>query len=75
MFRAYLGVIAGRVADPAAILRPVISHALGSGYTESTLLGGQCRPAARQTLSERDLLLSLGQALPPGTDRARRPWR
>jgi AcrR family transcriptional regulator len=69
LFRAYLDLLAGRFADPAAVLRPVISYALGSGYTESTLLGGQCGPAARQALSERDLLLSLGQALPPGTPR------
>ncbi len=68
LFRAYLDVLAERFADPAAVLRPVISYALGSGYTESTMLGGgQCGSAQRQVLSERDLLLSLGQALPAGT--------
>lgn len=68
LFRAYLDVLAGRFTDPAAVLRPVISYALGSGYTESTMLGGgQCGPAERQVLSERELLLSLGQALPAGT--------
>ena len=67
LFRAYLDVLAGRFADPAAVLRPVISYALGTGYTESTMLGGQCGPAGNQALSERELLLSLGQAMPPGT--------
>jgi len=67
LFRAYLDVLAGVFADPAAVLRPIISYALGTGYTESTMLGVQCGPAERQALSERELLLSLGQALPAGT--------
>jgi AcrR family transcriptional regulator len=67
LFRDYLDVLTGRFADPAAVLRPVISYALGSGYTESTLLGGQCGPTASRPQSQRELLLSLGQALPAGT--------
>jgi hypothetical protein len=66
VFRAHLDLLAGRFDDPAAVLRPVISYALGSGFTESTMLGGNCGPAERQAVSERELLLSLGQALPPG---------
>lgn len=68
LFRAYLDVLgAGGLAEPAAVLRPVISYALGTGYTESTMLGVQCAPGQSGALSERELLLALGQALPAGT--------
>ncbi len=68
LFKAYLdALIAGGLAEPAAVLRPVIAYALGSGYTESAMLSVQCAPAARQSMSEREVLLALGQALPPGT--------
>lgn len=67
LLRAYLDSLRtwnlGR--DPASILRPVISFALGYGYTETTMLGIQCAPTNSQPLSREDLLLYLGQALPP----------
>jgi TetR/AcrR family tetracycline transcriptional repressor len=68
LFRAYLDTLmAGGVAEPAAVLRPLVAYALGSGYTESAMLSVQCAPDARAALSEREMLLALGQALPAGT--------
>ena len=68
VFRAYLDVLeASRVRDPASVLRPILSYGLGSGYTEVSMLGVQCEPDRSQVLSDRELLLYLGQALPPGT--------
>lgn len=68
LFQAYLEALtAGGLSEPAAVLRPVISYALGTGYTESTMLGVECGPGDSRVLSERELLLSLGQALPTGT--------
>ncbi|MGH3452304.1 MAG: TetR/AcrR family transcriptional regulator [Haloechinothrix sp.] len=68
LYRAYLDTLTtGGVAEPAAVLRPLISYALGTGYTESTWLGVGCPPGESHELSERELLLALGQALPPGT--------
>jgi len=68
LFAAYLDALgAGGLPEPAAVLRPVIAYALGTGYTESTMLGVQCEPGESRVLSERELLLALGQALPAGT--------
>ena len=68
LFRDYLAALSvGGLADPAGVLRPVISYALGTGYTESAMLGLQCGPGERTAPTQRELLLSLGQALPPGT--------
>lgn len=68
LFRAYLDILeAGGVRQPASILRPIISFATGYGYTERSMLGVQCDPAQAEALSEREVLLYLGQALPPGT--------
>jgi TetR/AcrR family tetracycline transcriptional repressor len=68
LFRDYLAVLtASGLAEPAAVLRPVISYALGTGYTESAMLGLQCGPGAQTARTERELLLALGQALPAGT--------
>jgi TetR/AcrR family tetracycline transcriptional repressor len=68
LFAAYLDALESRgLHEPAAVLRPVISYALGTGYTESTMLGVQCGPGESAALSERQLLLALGQALPAGT--------
>jgi AcrR family transcriptional regulator len=68
VFKAYLDVLeAGGVREPAAVLRPLLSYGLGSGYAEVSMLGVQCEPDRSQTLSERELLLYLGQALPPAT--------
>lgn len=68
LFRAYLDVLeAGGVREPASILRPIISYAAGYGHAEYSMLGVQCEPAQTEALSEQELLLYLGQALPPGT--------
>src|ERR671919_2454160 len=68
LFRAYLDALdAGGVREPAAVLRPVFSYAAGYGYAERSMLGVQCEPDQSQALSERELLLYVGQALPPGT--------
>jgi Tetracyclin repressor-like, C-terminal domain len=45
LFKAYLEVLeAGGLREPAAILRPVISYAVGYGYAERSMLGVQCQP-------------------------------
>ena len=68
LFRVYLDLLmAGGVLEPAAVLRPLVAYALGSGYTEAAMLSVSCAPDARAALSERELLLALGQALPAGT--------
>jgi hypothetical protein len=68
LFRAYLEVLeAGGVRDPAAVLRPVLSYAAGYGHAERSMLGVQCDPAEASAMSQREVLLYLGQALPPGT--------
>ncbi|MGH2377759.1 MAG: TetR/AcrR family transcriptional regulator C-terminal domain-containing protein [Acidimicrobiia bacterium] len=68
LFQAYLEALAaGGLSEPATVLRPVISYAIGTGYTESTLLGVQCGPRQTEPRSEREMLISLGQALPRGT--------
>jgi hypothetical protein len=68
LFKAYLDVLdAGGVREPAAVLRPVLSYAAGYGSAEQSMLGVQCEPAQTTALSEREVLLYLGQALPPGT--------
>jgi hypothetical protein len=59
--------MAGGLAEPASILRSVVAYALGSGYTESAMLSVRCAPVDGAPMSERDLLLALGQVLPPGT--------
>jgi AcrR family transcriptional regulator len=70
LFRAYLDKLTsadleGR--DPASILRPLLSYAMGYGHAENTMLGVQCPPATGQNLSREEVLLYLGQALPEDT--------
>jgi TetR/AcrR family tetracycline transcriptional repressor len=68
LFRAYLDVLdAGGVRDPAAVLRPVLSYATGYGHAEQSMLGVQCEPVQAEDMSDREVLLYLGQALPQGT--------
>jgi AcrR family transcriptional regulator len=68
LFRAYLDVLdAGGLRESAAVLRPVLSYAVGYGYAERSMLGVQCGPDQRQALSDREVLLYLGRALPPAT--------
>lgn len=68
LWRAYLDALAERGLDePAAVLRPVLFYALGTAYAEVAMLALQCEPSESRTLSEREMLLYLGQALPAGT--------
>lgn len=68
LFSAYLDVLAARgIRDPAAVLRAVVSYALGYGYTEASMLSAGCALADRTPRSKREALLSLGAALPSGT--------
>jgi hypothetical protein len=45
----------------------VLFSAVGSGYAEVSMLSLQCEPNQSQALTEWELLLYLGQALPPAT--------
>jgi hypothetical protein len=68
VYRAYLDVLtAAGVREPAALLRPILFYALGTGYAEVSMFGVQYEQNPSAPLSERELLLYLGQALPPGT--------
>jgi TetR/AcrR family tetracycline transcriptional repressor len=68
LLKAYLDFLdSGGVREAAAILRPLLSYAAGYGYTERSMLGVRCEPNQSEALSERERLLYLGQALPPGT--------
>lgn len=67
LFSAYLDVLsAAGVEEPATVLRAVVSYALGSAYTESSMLSAGCAPAEGARPNRRDTLLSLGAALPVG---------
>ena len=39
---------------------------LGTGYAEVAMLGVACEPAQNRQYTDREVLLHLGQALPPG---------
>ena len=68
VYRAYIDVLkASGVREPAAVLRPILFYALGTGYAEVSMFGLQYEQNASAPPSERELLLYLGQALPPGT--------
>jgi hypothetical protein len=68
LFKAYLDVLAaGGLREPAAVLRPVLSYTVGYGYAERSMLGVQCEPEQRRAMSQPEILLSLGQVLPPAT--------
>lgn len=49
------------------MLRPVLSYAAGYGHAERSMLAAQCEPPQTEALSEQEVLLYLGQALPPAT--------
>jgi TetR/AcrR family tetracycline transcriptional repressor len=67
-WRAYLDALGeAGVAAPASVLRPVLTYALGTAYAEVAMLGVACAPTQTRPLSDRELLLTLGQALPPNT--------
>lgn len=68
LWRAYLDALAAAGLDqPAAVLRSVLTYALGAGYSEVAMLGVACEADGNRRYTERELLLSLGQAIPPGT--------
>ena len=67
LWRAYLdGLTAAGLDQPAAVLRSVLTYALGAGYAEVAWLAVACEPD-RKTYTDREVLLSLGQAIPQGT--------
>ena len=68
LWRAYLDALREAGIDaPASVLRPVLTYALGTAYAEVAMLGVACTPTQTRPLTERELLLTLGQALPPNT--------
>lgn len=67
LWRAYLdALIDAGLDEPAAVLRPVLFYALGTGNAEVAMMGMACEPDQTRRHTEREVLLSLGQALPPG---------
>jgi TetR/AcrR family tetracycline transcriptional repressor len=67
LWRAYLdGLAAAGLDQPAAVLRSVLTYALGASYAEVAWLGIACQPG-RKNYTDREVLLSLGQAIPQGT--------
>lgn len=67
LWRAYLdGLAAAGLDQPAAVLRSVLTYALGASYAEVAWLGVACQPG-RKNYTDREVLLSLGQAIPQGT--------
>jgi AcrR family transcriptional regulator len=67
VWRVYLDAISDAGIDtPAAALRPVLLYALGTAYAEVAMLGVACVPETRP-LTDREILLTLGQALPQET--------
>ncbi|MGH2582436.1 MAG: TetR/AcrR family transcriptional regulator C-terminal domain-containing protein, partial [Anaerolineales bacterium] len=74
LMRRYLealkrGDLGGR--DRAAVLRSMVSYALGYGYTETSVFGLYCGPSDPAALppapTREEVLMYLGQALPPDT--------
>ncbi|MGH8935248.1 MAG: TetR/AcrR family transcriptional regulator [Acidimicrobiia bacterium] len=67
LWRVYLDALAEAGLDtPASVLRPVLLYALGTGYAEVAMLAVACAPTQTRRYSDREVLLSLGQALPQG---------
>ena len=68
LWRVYLDALSDAGIDtPASVLRPVLLYALGTAYAEVAMLGVACGPTQTRPLSEREMLLTLGQALPQET--------
>lgn len=68
LWRAYLDALAeAGLEEPAVVLRPVLLYALGTGYAEVAMLSAACEPSESGRLPDRQVLLSLGQAIPQGT--------
>jgi TetR/AcrR family tetracycline transcriptional repressor len=71
LWRAYLDALAAAgIEEPAALLRPVLLYALGTGNAEVSMLGVEAVRGERRAVTEREVLLYLGQALPAGTSPA-----
>lgn len=67
LWRAYLDALADAgLEEPAVVLRPVLTYALGTGYSEVAMLGLACEPDRNRRYTDREVMLYLGQALPPG---------
>lgn len=68
LWRVYLDALdAAGLDEPAAVMRPVLFYALGTGNAEVAMMGQACDFDPTRVYTEREVLLSLGQALPPGT--------
>ncbi|MGH2811835.1 MAG: TetR/AcrR family transcriptional regulator [Actinomycetota bacterium] len=70
LFHQHLGALesAGFDAPKATeAIRTLVSYGIGYGLAELTCLGVPGTRGMKERPSERELLLSLGQALPPGT--------
>lgn len=68
LWRAYLDALAaGGLAEPPAVLRSVLTYALGTGYAEVAMLGIACEPDENRRSTDREVLVNLGQSLPQGT--------
>lgn len=68
LWRVYLDALAaGGLDEPAAVFRPVLFYALGTGNAEVAMMGQACDLDQTRSYTEREVLVSLGQALPQGT--------
>ena len=68
LWRAYLDALThAGLQEPAAVLRPVLTYALGTGHAEVAMLGVACEPDRARRYTDREVMLYLGQALPQGT--------
>lgn len=68
LWKDYLDALRSAGLDePAAVMRPVLFYALGTGNAEVAMMGQACDFEPGRSYSEREVLLFLGQALPPGT--------
>jgi TetR/AcrR family tetracycline transcriptional repressor len=68
LWRVYLHALkAAGLKEPAVVFRPVLSYALGTGYAEVAMMATACEPAQGRRYSDQEVLLYLGQALPPRT--------
>lgn len=68
LWRVYLDALTRTgLLEPAAVLRPVMTYALGTGNAEVAMLGVACEPDQSRRYTDREVLLFLGQALPADT--------
>lgn len=68
LYRAYLDALgAAGIPEPPSALRSILTYALGYGSAEVSMLSVQCGPDRSRALTGQELLLYLGQSLPPAT--------